>query len=188
MDSGRSTASSSTTSFADLKSVARYFVVGGIATVVDVGLFLLFAQQMGLPYLRVAAGTFVLATYQVRTHTVITEIQYSATHFSVAYHDSVNMKHGPGPDGGGGNQRVKRAPVPSGLLRQWASVFQWAPRVVDEKSSRGGSCSTGAGSNCGAGTSLRGALSPWARRGQPSAVHSMRCSAVSRPRLQCNPS
>lgn len=62
MDSGRSTASSSTTSFADLKSVARYFVVGGIATVVDVGLFMLFAQQMGLPYLRVAAGTFVLAT------------------------------------------------------------------------------------------------------------------------------
>jgi putative flippase GtrA len=62
MDSGRSTASSSTTSFADLKSVSRYFVVGGIATVVDVGLFMLFAQQMGLPYLRVAAGTFVLAT------------------------------------------------------------------------------------------------------------------------------
>jgi putative flippase GtrA len=45
-----------------LKSVARYFVVGGIATAVDVGLFMLLAQQMGLPYLRVAAGTFVLAT------------------------------------------------------------------------------------------------------------------------------
>jgi putative flippase GtrA len=62
MESGRSTASSSTTSFVDLKSAARYFVVGGIATCVDVGLFMLFAQRMGLPYLRVAAGTFVVAT------------------------------------------------------------------------------------------------------------------------------
>ena len=62
MDSGRSTASSSTTSFADLKSVSRYFVVGGIATVVDVGLFMLFAQGLGYPYLRVAAATFVVAT------------------------------------------------------------------------------------------------------------------------------
>ena len=33
-----------------------------MATCVDIGLFMLFAQQMGLPYLRVAAGTFVLAT------------------------------------------------------------------------------------------------------------------------------
>ncbi|HYC38321.1 MAG TPA: GtrA family protein [Usitatibacter sp.] len=36
--------------------------MGGIATVVDVGLFMLFAQQLGMPYLRVAAGTFALAT------------------------------------------------------------------------------------------------------------------------------
>ena len=62
MDSGRSTASSSTTSFASLKAVARYFVVGGIATIVDVGLFMVFAQGLGLPYLRVAACTFVVAT------------------------------------------------------------------------------------------------------------------------------
>lgn len=58
----RSTASSSTTSFADPKSIARYFVVGGVATCVDIGLFLLFAQHFGLPYLKVAAGTFVIAT------------------------------------------------------------------------------------------------------------------------------
>ena len=38
------------------------FVVGGIATCVDVGLFMLFAQGLGLPYLRVAACTFVVAT------------------------------------------------------------------------------------------------------------------------------
>ena len=62
MDSGRSTASSSTTSFAELKSVSRYFLVGGAAAAVDVGLFMLFAQGLGLPYLRVAAATFVLAT------------------------------------------------------------------------------------------------------------------------------
>jgi putative flippase GtrA len=37
-------------------------VVGGIAAAVDVGLFMLFARVLGLPYLRVAAGTFVLAT------------------------------------------------------------------------------------------------------------------------------
>ncbi len=43
----------------------------------------------------------LLATYQVRTHTVVTEIRYTATHFSVAYNDSVNMKYGPGPDGKG---------------------------------------------------------------------------------------
>ena len=62
MESGRSTASSSTTSFAELKSVSRYFVVGGIAAAVDIGLFMLLAQGLGLPYLRVAAATFVLAT------------------------------------------------------------------------------------------------------------------------------
>ena len=37
-------------------------MVGGIATCVDVGLFMLFAQGLGLPYLRVAACTFVVAT------------------------------------------------------------------------------------------------------------------------------
>jgi putative flippase GtrA len=37
-------------------------VVGGIAACVDIGLFMLLARGMGLPYLRVAAATFVLAT------------------------------------------------------------------------------------------------------------------------------
>ena len=54
--------SSSTTSFAEFKRVARYFAVGGAAACVDIGLFMLFAQALGLPYLRVAAGSFVLAT------------------------------------------------------------------------------------------------------------------------------
>lgn len=37
----------------------------------------------------------LLATYHVRTHTVVTEITYSAERFSVVYHDSVNMKYTP---------------------------------------------------------------------------------------------
>ncbi len=58
----RSTASSSTTFFAELRRIGRYFVVGGLAACVDIGLFMLFAQHYGLPYLRVAAATFVAAT------------------------------------------------------------------------------------------------------------------------------
>ncbi len=58
----RSTASSSTTSFAEARLVARYFVVGGVSACVDIGLFLAFAQGLGLPYLRVAAASFVIAT------------------------------------------------------------------------------------------------------------------------------
>ena len=54
--------SSSTTSFAELKRIARYFAVGGAAACVDIGLFMLFAQGLGWPYLRVAAGSFVAAT------------------------------------------------------------------------------------------------------------------------------
>jgi putative flippase GtrA len=36
--------------------------VGAAAAAVDIGLFMLFAGHLGLPYLRVAAGTFVIAT------------------------------------------------------------------------------------------------------------------------------
>lgn len=64
-----STASSSTTSSAErrtgarsLRGLTRYFFVGGAAAVVDIGLFALFAKVMGLPYLRVATASFVLAT------------------------------------------------------------------------------------------------------------------------------
>jgi putative flippase GtrA len=42
--------------------VARYLVVGGVAAIVDISLFMLFAEGLGLPYLRVSAATFVLAT------------------------------------------------------------------------------------------------------------------------------
>jgi putative flippase GtrA len=55
-------ASSSTTSFVDPRSIARYFLVGGTCAVVDIGLFMLFARFMGFPYLRVAAATFIVAT------------------------------------------------------------------------------------------------------------------------------
>lgn len=57
-----STASSSTTFFAEARRIARYFVVGGVAACVDIGLFMVFAQGLGLPYLRVSAATFVVAT------------------------------------------------------------------------------------------------------------------------------
>jgi putative flippase GtrA len=57
-----STASSSTTFSAERRAIARYFAVGGAAASVDIGLFMLFAQYLGLPYLRVAAGSFVAAT------------------------------------------------------------------------------------------------------------------------------
>jgi putative flippase GtrA len=36
--------------------------VGGAAACVDIGLFALFAKALGLPYLRVASASFVLAT------------------------------------------------------------------------------------------------------------------------------
>ena len=58
----RSTASSSTTFSAEGRGFARYFVVGGVSACVDIGLFMLFAKVLGLPYLRVAVGTFILAT------------------------------------------------------------------------------------------------------------------------------
>jgi putative flippase GtrA len=65
----RSGASSSTTSSAErrraphwLRGLARYFVVGGVAACVDIGLFMAFARGMGLPYLPVSVASFVLAT------------------------------------------------------------------------------------------------------------------------------
>jgi putative flippase GtrA len=36
--------------------------VGGAAACVDIGLFMLFAKGLGLPYLSVAAGSFIVAT------------------------------------------------------------------------------------------------------------------------------
>jgi putative flippase GtrA len=64
-----STASSSTTSSADrrggahaLRGLGRYFLVGGAAACVYIGLFALFAKVLDYPYLRVATASFVLAT------------------------------------------------------------------------------------------------------------------------------
>ncbi|HEX7888421.1 MAG TPA: hypothetical protein VF522_03595 [Ramlibacter sp.] len=48
----------------------------------------------------VAPGRMI-ATYHVRTHTVTSEIHYTAADFSVFYRDSINMKYAPGPDGKG---------------------------------------------------------------------------------------
>jgi putative flippase GtrA len=45
-----------------MRGLGRYFIVGGVAACVDIGLFLLFAKHLGLPYLRVATASFVLAT------------------------------------------------------------------------------------------------------------------------------
>ncbi len=58
----RSTASSSTTFSAERRAFARYFVVGGICACVDIGLFMLFAKGLGMPYLRVATASFLIAT------------------------------------------------------------------------------------------------------------------------------
>lgn len=60
----RSGASSSTTSFAETetRNIVRYFVVGGICALVDLGIFMLFAQVLGYPYLRVSAASFLIAT------------------------------------------------------------------------------------------------------------------------------
>ncbi len=65
----RSGASSSTTSSADrrapahwLRGLLRYFVVGGIAACVDIGLFAVFARGLGMPYLPVSVASFLAAT------------------------------------------------------------------------------------------------------------------------------
>jgi putative flippase GtrA len=36
--------------------------VGGLAAVIDIGLFMLFAKHLGMPYLRVSVVSFVVAT------------------------------------------------------------------------------------------------------------------------------
>ena len=42
--------------------LVRYFLVGGAAAIVDIGLFAIGAKLLALPYLPVAAGSFVVAT------------------------------------------------------------------------------------------------------------------------------
>ena len=62
----------------------------------------------------------LVATYQVRSHMVVTEIRYSANQFSVAYKDSVNMKYV--PDGSG-----KGTIHP--FYNQWVQEFVQAIRL-----------------------------------------------------------
>jgi putative flippase GtrA len=45
-----------------VRGLGRYFVVGGFAAAVDIGLFMLLARHFGMPYLRVSVASFVLAT------------------------------------------------------------------------------------------------------------------------------
>jgi hypothetical protein len=62
----------------------------------------------------------LIATYHVRSHTVVTEIRYAANQFSVAYKDSVNMKYSPGGDGRG---------VIHPFYNQWVQDFVQAIRL-----------------------------------------------------------
>jgi hypothetical protein len=66
------------------------------------------------------APGLLVATYHVRTHTVITEIRYADGRFSVAYRDSVNMKYAPGADGRG---------VIHPFYNQWVQDFVQAVRL-----------------------------------------------------------
>lgn len=67
-----------------------------------------------------SAPGVLVATYLVRTHTVVAEIRYSGSQFSVAYKDSVNMKYGPGADGKG---------VIHPFYNQWVMEFIQAIRA-----------------------------------------------------------
>jgi len=42
--------------------IIRYFVVGGISAIVDIGLFILFAKFIGFNYLLVASCSFLIGT------------------------------------------------------------------------------------------------------------------------------
>jgi hypothetical protein len=71
-----------------------------------------------------SAPGVLLATYQVRTHSVTTEIRYGATGFSVFYRDSSNMKYGSGPGGVG---------VIHPFYNQWVQEFVSAIRIEAQK-------------------------------------------------------
>jgi hypothetical protein len=63
----------------------------------------------------------IIATYHVRTHTVVTEVRYSGSQFSVRYSDSVNMKYAPGGPSGTG--------VIHPFYNQWVQDFVQAVRL-----------------------------------------------------------
>jgi putative flippase GtrA len=61
--------------------LARYFCVGGIAAVVDIGLFFLFASVWGFNYLLVGAGSFTVAAV-VNYQLTIRHVFASGTRFT----------------------------------------------------------------------------------------------------------
>jgi hypothetical protein len=62
----------------------------------------------------------MIATYQVRTHTVVTEIGYGTGQMSVHYSDSINMKYATGESPGTG--------VIHPFYNQWVQEFLQAVR------------------------------------------------------------
>jgi len=46
----------------ELPRLMRYFFVGGISAVVDIGLFAIFASHFGLPWIPVSICTFIIGT------------------------------------------------------------------------------------------------------------------------------
>jgi hypothetical protein len=68
----------------------------------------------------------MVATYHVRTHTVVTEVRYSGSQFSVRYSDSINMKYAPGGPSGTG--------VIHPFYNQWVQDFVQAVRLELNKS------------------------------------------------------
>jgi hypothetical protein len=63
----------------------------------------------------------MIATYHVRTHTVVTEVLYGDSQFSVRYSDSSNMKYAPGGPSGTG--------VIHPFYNQWVQDFVQAIRL-----------------------------------------------------------
>ena len=46
----------------EILRIARYFMVGGISAVVDIGLFALFASHLKMPWIPVSICTFIVGT------------------------------------------------------------------------------------------------------------------------------
>jgi putative flippase GtrA len=44
-------------------NIIKYFFVGGLAAIIDVGLFFIFAKYLSYPYLLVGFITFIIATF-----------------------------------------------------------------------------------------------------------------------------
>ena len=64
--------------------IFRYLVVGGIAAVIDIGLFSFFSKGLNLPWFPVAIGTFSLATI-VNYYLSISHVFKSGIRFNKQY-------------------------------------------------------------------------------------------------------